>query len=266
MGKIKICVAGATGNVGSLIVKEIIQRDNFILISAISGKNAGENLGTLLNIPKLDLIVKGDVDELETAEVDVMIDYTTPYVVKKNVLKAVNKKINVVIGTSGLTIDDYKEIEKNALQNNVGVFAAGNFSITSALMQHFAKIAAGFINHWEIIDYAPDSKPDAPSGTSREIAFELSKINKPEWEINPESINGLVESRGAELNNSRVHSVRVPGFYSSSEVIFGLDGEKLTLRHDSISYKPYVTGTLLACEKVINFKGLKRGLNSIIDI
>ena len=76
---------------------------------------------------------------------------------------------------------------------------------------------------------------------------------------------GLKESRGVTLNNSQVHSIRVPGFYSSSEIIFGLDGEKLTLRHDSISYKPYVTGTLLAAKTVMNFIGLRRGLSSILE-
>jgi 4-hydroxy-tetrahydrodipicolinate reductase len=262
---IKICIAGAAGNVGRELVKEIINSSEFILADGIANKNAGRNLGEVINIPQINLRLKSSVDEIESKNVDVLIDYTSAKSVKDNVRKAISKNINVVIGSSGLTEDDYIEINELAIQHKVGVFAAGNYSITSALMQHFAKIAAKYINHWEIIDYAPDSKPDAPSGTSRELSKELEKINKPEWNVSLDDTIGSKESRGVTLNNSQVHSIRVPGFYSSSEIIFGLDGEKLTLRHDSISYKPYVTGTLLAAKKVMNFIGLKRGISSILE-
>lgn len=262
---IRICIAGATGNVGRELVKEIIYSSEFILADGIANKNAGKNLGEVINIPQINLRLKSSVDEIESNTVNVMIDYTSAKSVKDNVVKAIGKNINVVIGSSGLTEEEYVEINALAIQHKVGVFAAGNFSITSALMQHFAKIAARYINHWEIIDYAPDTKLDAPSGTSRELSKELEKINKPEWKVPVNDTVGLKESRGVTLNNSQVHSIRVPGFYSSSEIIFGLDGEKLTLRHDSISYKPYVTGTLLAAKTVMNFIGLRRGLSSILE-
>lgn len=262
----KICVAGATGNVGKVLVNEIVNSSKFVLSEALSNKTSGQDLGKLINNSKIKMTLKGSVDEIDRTNVDVLIDFTTPCAVKQNVFQAISKNINVVIGTSGLSEYDYEEINELALKHRVGVFAAGNYSITSALMQHFAKIAAKYINHWEIIDYAPDTKVDAPSGTSREISFELSKVNKPTWRNSLQSTVGILESRGATLNNSQIHSIRVPGFYSSSELIFGLDGEKLTLRHDSISYKPYVEGTLLAAGKVMSFTGLKRGLISIMDL
>jgi 4-hydroxy-tetrahydrodipicolinate reductase len=263
---IKVCIAGATGNVGSILAVEINNSQIFSLTEGISKSNAGKNLGEVINEPDIDLILRGNVEELGNKSVDVLIEYTTPSSVKRNVEIAISKGINVVIGTSGLSDSDYEEINELALQNSVGAFAAGNFSITSALMQYFAKIAAKHIGTWEIIDYAPDTKVDAPSGTARELSFELSKVKRPSWRVPIESNIGLRESRGAELNGSQIHSIRVPGFYSSSEIIFGLDGEKLTLRHDSISYKPYVQGTLLAASKVVQFTGLKRGIISLLEI
>jgi 4-hydroxy-tetrahydrodipicolinate reductase len=263
---ITVCIAGATGNVGSLIAKEIANSSEYLLKEAVSKRNFGSNLGYIISEPKLNLLLKKDVSELDNKSVDVFIDYTTPESVKNNIITAINKGINVVVGTSGLTDTDYEEINQLALHNNVGAFAAGNFSITSALVTYFAKIAAKHTDTWEIIDYASDTKVDAPSGTTRELSFELSKIKKPIWRIPINSNVGLPESRGAELNGSQIHSVRVPGFYSSNEIIFGLDGERVTLRHDSISYKPYVRGTLLAASKVVEYIGLKRGIISLLDI
>jgi 4-hydroxy-tetrahydrodipicolinate reductase len=146
------------------------------------------------------------------------------------------------------------------------VFAAGNFSVTAALLQHFATIAARQMPHWEILDYAGDTKPDAPSGTARELAYQLAQVAKPTWSVPVDDTKGLKQARGAELNGSQMHSIRVPGYYSAVQAVFGAAGERIELRHESTSYAPYVAGTLLAARKVQDWKGLKRGMPTLLDL
>jgi 4-hydroxy-tetrahydrodipicolinate reductase len=248
------------------LVKAILDEDDLKLTAAVGKTTAGLNVGSVLGIEGIDIPVCASVEEALATEWDVLVDYTTPIVVKRNVTAAINGARHTVVGTSGLTDDDYHEIDERALAQSVAVMAAGNFSITATLLQHFAMVAARHVPTWEILDYASDTKPDAPSGTARELAFQLGRVAQPEWEVPVTETKGLKESRGAELNGSQIHSIRLPGFYSSAEVVFGLSGERLSLRHDSMSYQPYVAGTLLAIRRVGTLVGLRRGLASILDL
>jgi 4-hydroxy-tetrahydrodipicolinate reductase len=263
--KTKICLAGATGKVGRNLVRAILDAEDLELRAAIGKENVGKNLGVVLAEDRTGITISGSIDDVLKADIDVFIDYTRPEVVKSNVRTAIKNRLHVVIGTSGLSDEDYNEINEWARENSVGVIAAGNFSMTATLMQHFATAAAKFLPHWEILDYAADTKRDAPSGTARELSFELKKVAKPCWAVPIESTLGLKESRGVTLNGSQIHSIRIPGFYSSVEIVFGLAGERLSLKHDSISYQPYVAGTLLAVRKVSSLIGLRRGLESIFE-
>ncbi|MFI4920549.1 MAG: dihydrodipicolinate reductase C-terminal domain-containing protein, partial [Gammaproteobacteria bacterium] len=120
--------------------------------------------------------------------------------------------------------------------------------------------------HWEILDYASDAKPDVPSGTARELAYQLAEVAEPRWAVPVAATQGLKESRGATLNGSQMHSIRVPGFYSAIQAIFGDAGERMELRHESTSYAPYVAGALLAARKIWGFKGLKRGMSTLLEL
>ena len=173
--------------------------------------------------------------------------------------------MHVVIGTSGLTDSQYRNIDTLARRNKVGVIAAGNFSLTGALMQHFALIAAKHIPTWEIADFGTEFKIDAPSGTARELAYKLSQVHEPYYEVPTDQILGNQSARGANLNGSYIHSFRLPGYFSRSEVLFGAPEQRLTIRYESIGSQPYVDGTLLAARKVSQIIGLQRGLDSIID-
>jgi 4-hydroxy-tetrahydrodipicolinate reductase len=148
-----------------------------------------------------------------------------------------------------------------AEQRRLGVLAVGNFALTVVLMEKFSEIAAKYISHWEIIDYAHANKKDAPSGTARELANRLSKIRESQLDVPLDSIDGPKESRGVRLHGSQVHSVRLPGYVISLDAIFGMPDQKLILRHESgSSATPYVNGALLAIRKVGNLMGLHRGL------
>jgi 4-hydroxy-tetrahydrodipicolinate reductase len=174
--------------------------------------------------------------------------------------------VHVVVGSSGLTEADFAEIHQVALVNQVGVIAAGNFSITAVLLQRFAAEAARYLSHWEIIDYASDKKVDAPSGTARELAYRLSQIRQPEQTHSIDSTIGPKESRGTTLNGSQVHSLRLPSYVISVEAIFGAADERLTIRHDAgNSPTPYIQGTLLAIRQVKNYVGLVRGLDRVME-
>ncbi len=171
----------------------------------------------------------------------------------------------MIIGTSGLTDSDYHEIDQAAKEKRVGVIACGNFSLTAALAKYFALIAAKYLPQWEIIDYAQADKPDAPSGTARELASALAKVRKNHIVVPIEQITGEKEARGAQVSGSQVHSVRLPGYKFSFETIFALPNERLTIRHDAGNgAEPYVDGTLLAARKVKEIKGLIRGLDTLL--
>ena len=133
----------------------------------------------------------------------------------------------------GLTDDDYAEIDAVARETGCGVLAVGNFALTVVLLQKFAEMAAKLIPQWEIIDYAHDDKIDAPSGTARELAARLSRVRRPEPTVPVEQTVGEREARGATLSGTQVHSLRLPGFVISAEVIFGMPDQRLSIRHDS---------------------------------
>jgi 4-hydroxy-tetrahydrodipicolinate reductase len=181
-------------------------------------------------------------------------------------LAALNAGVHVVVGTSGLSENDYQEIDKAAQEVKRGVLAVGNFAITVVLLQKFAEMAANYIPHWEIIDYAHSDKIDAPSGTARELAKRLSTVNESQLNIPLDDIHGPKESRGVRLDGSQVHSIRLPGYVISLDAIFGMLDQKLILRHESgSSAEPYVDGALLAIRNVDKLIGVHRGLDSVMD-
>jgi 4-hydroxy-tetrahydrodipicolinate reductase len=263
--KLNVCIAGATGWVGKPLCLAISEADDLNLVGAISRTHKGHNLKDVIGESNLDLTVSGSVAEALDTPTDVLVDYTKADVVKANVMAAIRKGVHVVVGSSGLTGEDFIEINQAALANRVGVIAAGNFAITAVLLQRFACEAAKYLSHWEIIDYASDAKQDAPSGTTRELAFRLSEIRKPEVTHPIGETIGEIESRGTTLNGAQIHSLRLPSYVISVEAIFGAKDERLTIRHDAGSgAEPYIQGTLLAIRKVKDYVGLIRGLDKIM--
>lgn len=263
---INICIAGATGWVGRSLVPAVCNEQGLNLVGAVSRTNAGKKLSEVIQYTSLDLTITSSVKEALQKKCDVLVDYTKPNVVKSHVIEAIQNKVHVVIGTSGLTDEDFAQIHELAIEHQVGVLAAGNFAITAVLLQRFAEIAVKYAYCSEIIDYASEKKLDAPSGTARELAFRLGQVKKPNFYNPIENTQGLKESRGATLNGIQVHSLRLPGYTLSVEAIFGLSDEKLIIKHEAnSSAEPYVKGTLLAIHQVSSYVGLKRGLDSVME-
>jgi len=263
---VKICLAGGTGWAGSALSRGIFEAPDLQLTAVISRKHAGQVLGEVLDIKGLDTPIFGSVGEALSSKPDVFVEYTQPDAAKSHVLSALNGGTHVVVGTSGLSDNDYQEIDEAAQKVQRGVLAVGNFALTVVLMQKFAEIAARYIPHWEIIDYAHSAKIDAPSGTALELANRLSAVRESQLDVPLEKMRGPRESRGARLDGSQVHSVRLPGYAISLDVIFGMHEQKLVLRHESgSSAEPYVDGALIAVRKVRGLVGVHRGLDSVMD-
>jgi 4-hydroxy-tetrahydrodipicolinate reductase len=264
--KLRVCVAGATGWVGRPLCAAVAAADDLSLVGAVSRTHKGRSLGDVLDASDLDVTVTGSVAEALGTPTDVMVDYTKADAVKANVLEAIGRGVHVVVGSSGLTDEDFEEIERAASDRRVGVIAAGNFAVTAVLLQRFACEAAKYLSQWEVLDYASDSKQDAPSGTARELAYRLSQVRRPRPTHPVGETIGERESRGTTLNGVQVHSIRLPGYVIGVEAVFGAPDERLTIRHDAGSGAgPYIQGTLLAVRKVGGLVGLVRGLDKIME-
>jgi 4-hydroxy-tetrahydrodipicolinate reductase len=253
MSNLNICVAGATGWTGAAIAEAVAAADDLTLRSGVSRSAAGSEFhGAPVHAAVADAL----------DGVDVMIDFTSHDVAKANALAAIERGVAVVIGSSGLTAADFDEIDAAARERSVGVISAGNFSLTAAMAKAAALLAAKHLPNWEIIDYASAGKADAPSGTARELAELLGAAAR---ERSLADTHGAVEARGADIGGTQVHSLRLPSFTVSTEIVFGLPDERLSIRHDAgSSAVPYVAGTLLAARAAPGRVGLTRGLDTLL--
>ena len=262
---IRVCFAGITGWTAPPILKAIDAADDLRLISGVSRSAAGCRVVEATRSRSDGSIYASVAEALDAADADVLVDYTGASAVRQNVWTAVRAGVHVVIGSSGLTADDYTELDHVARNTGVGVVAAGNFSVMAAILQRAAALAAAHLDQWEILDYASAGKPDVPSGTARELADTLAQIRTPEVGVPVSDVAGPREARGVEIAGTRIHSVRLPSFVVSTEIVFGGAGERLIMRHDpGESPEPYARGTLLAIRKVAEVPGLRRGLDTLL--
>lgn len=261
---INVCFAGITGWTAPPIVRAIGDAADLTLTAGVSRAAAGQRLEDV-GASGTGLVFASVTEALKAAEVDVLVDYTSATAVKDNVQAAVDAGVHVVVGSSGLNADDYVELDRRAHRQGVGVFAAGNFSVMAAVLGRAAQMAAQHLDHWEILDYASDTKPDFPSGTARELAESLGQIHQPRNAVPVQELHGPVEARGAEVAGTRIHSLRLPSFVVSTEIVFGGPGERLVMRHDpGLNPDPYVEGTLLAIRRVADMPGVRRGLDTLL--
>jgi 4-hydroxy-tetrahydrodipicolinate reductase len=260
----RVCIAGATGWTGRALVSGVLAAPDLALASAVGRSAAGRDLGEALGAEPLGVPVHASVaDALDGVEV--LVDYTSATAVKANVLAAVEAGVAVVVGTSGLTAGDFAEIDSAARERSVGVVASGNFSLTAAMCQAGALLAARHLPQWEVVDYASATKPDVPSGTARELAERLGEVRRPQLGHPIADLHGPQEARGATVGGAQVHSVRLPSFVVSTEVVFGLPDERLTIRHDAgATPEPYVAGTLIAVRRAPSLVGVTRGLDTLL--
>lgn len=268
----RVILSGASGWAGATLARGIMRQADMRLVGTVGQRSAGRPLNEVLGVSELPGTVSATAaDALMQAGVcDVYVEYSKPHdiaTVQANILAALAAGAHVVVGSSGLSDDDYARIDAAAHDAKRGVLACGNFALTAVLLQRFAEMAARYIPNFELIDFAKDSKPDAPSGTGRELALRLGNVRQPPLGVPLDEVNGPDGVRGATVNGVQVHAVRVPGFVLGIEAIFGMKDQRLHLRHEAgSSAEPYVEGALLAIRKVAGHVGVLRGLDKVMEL
>ena len=254
---IRVCVAGITGWTG----RPSPRPSRAPTTSSSSPASRARRRARIAGAP----VFASVAEALDAVPADVLVDYTSAEAVRANVDAAVERGVAVVVGSSGLTAEDFAAIDAAARAKGVGVIAAGNFSLLAALLLRSAAEIAGHVGSWEILDYASATKPDVPSGTSRELAERLGEIAQPRLGRPIDELQGPTEARGATVAGTQIHSLRLPSFVVSTEIVFAAAASAWSSRHDAgETPEPYVAGTLLAIREVGGRTGVTRGLDSLL--
>lgn len=265
----KILVNGAAGKMGRAMGGGIAQEADMRIVAAVDIKGAGTDFGLLAGLDPLGVLVEDDLEKAILAlpleeKPDVMIEFTNANVVLRNVRVALAHGIACVIGTTGLSEEQIKEIETLAKLANTPVFLAPNFALGAVLMMRFAKEAAVYFPHVEVIERHHDQKLDAPSGTAATTLEMIAEVREVFSQGAANEFEKIPGSRGGDYQGMRVHSVRLPGYVASQEVIFGGLAQRLVISHDTISRDSFLPGVLLAIRKVLDLDGLTCGLEKIM--
>lgn len=260
---IRVIICGAGGKMGQEVVKTINSAEDMQIVALI---DPSFGLSDGLRFSDLDSAVR-------SVPADIMIDFTRPDTVEKNIETALANSINCVVGTTGLSTETLERLSASA--PDTCLFMAPNFAIGAVLMMRFAKQAARIMETAEVIEFHHDRKLDAPSGTAirtaQLIAHEF-KLKTDDDEIfgashadDPTETILYEGARGANVEGVSVHSVRLQGYVAHQEVIFGGQGQTLTIRHDSVDRSSFMPGVLLACRSiVVGRKGLIVGLEHFL--
>ncbi|MCX7228964.1 MAG: 4-hydroxy-tetrahydrodipicolinate reductase [Burkholderiales bacterium] len=265
--RIRVALAGVTGWAGAPLARGIVAAPDLHLVAGIARRAAGKTVGDALGIDCAAPIVATAAEALAQG-VDVFFEYSKPDIAIVNVLAALQAGAHGVVGTSGLSDEEYARIDAAARAAGRGVLACGNFAITAVLLQKFAEMAVKWLPDVELIDYAKAGKADVPSGTVRELSVRLgaARGEARSSALPLAQLRGPVETRGAEMSGIPVHAIRVPGFVLGVEVIFGAADQRLHLRHEAGgSAEPYVPGALLAIRRVAGLVGVVRGLDRVMQ-
>nr|WP_296071732.1 4-hydroxy-tetrahydrodipicolinate reductase [uncultured Actinoplanes sp.] len=245
---IRVGVIGARGRMGLEVCKAVDAAEDMELVAMID---------------------QGDwLFNASDAGAQVLVDFTTPDVVMDNLHWAVDQGISMVVGTTGFTEQRLDRVRKWLSEKpEVGVLIAPNFGIGAVLMMQFAARAARYFESAEVIEQHHPRKLDAPSGTATHTARLIAQARAdagrgPMPDATKEEVPG---ARGADIDGVRVHAVRSAGLVAHQEVLFGTEGETLTIRHDSLDRVSFMPGVLLAVRAVLNRPGLTIGIDSLLD-
>lgn len=248
---IKVAVCGALGKMGTEVIK------------AVEACNETE-LAAKIDIAGDDTFKS--IEEAHNAvDFDVLIDFTQPKSIFENAKYCLNNGIKIVIGTTGLSDEQIAELKSLSEKNNTGCLIAPNFSTGAVLMMMFAKQAAKYFDNAEIIELHHNQKKDAPSGTAIKTALMMSEEKETFTKNNCTETETIKGARGGiSYSDIHIHSVRMPGYIASQEVIFGSSGQIMTIRHDSMDRACYMQGVLLAVKHVFAKNDFVYGLENIM--
>ncbi len=248
---INVAVCGANGKMGQEVIKAVDADNNMSLVAKIDIRD-----GEFATIK----------DAKNSVKIDVLVDFTQPKSIYENALYCLNNGINIVIGTTGLSDEEIAELKNLSQKTGFGCLIAPNFSTGAVLMMKFAQMASKYFDNAEIIELHHNQKKDAPSGTAVKTALMMAGENTNFTAGNCAEVETINGARGANsYNNIHIHSVRMPGYIASQEVLFGASGQILTIRHDSMNRECYMDGVLRAVRFVNENKEFVYGLENILD-
>lgn len=246
---IKVGVLGARGRVGQAVVAGVKESKDLELVAEVDRDD--------------------DLNVLVDNGAEVIVDFTTPDSVMGNLDFCINHGISCVVGTTGFTAERLAQVEEWAEKNpSVGVLIAPNFAISAVLTMVFARQAAKFFDSAEVVEYHHPNKLDAPSGTAIHTAQGIAAARKEAGlGTQPDATkDSLAGARGADVDGVPVHAVRMTGMVAHEEVIFGAQGQSLTIRQDSYDRTSFVPGVLVGVRKIHEHPGLSVGLDKYLDI
>ncbi|MBR6098475.1 4-hydroxy-tetrahydrodipicolinate reductase [bacterium] len=248
---IKVAVCGALGKMGKEVCETVTAQNDMELAARID--IAGDDT------------YKSIEEAAGEKQIDILIDFTQPKSIFENAKYCLNNGIKIVIGTTGLKDEEIEYLKNLSKEKNTGCFIAPNFSTGAVLMMMFARQAAKYFDNAEIIELHHNQKKDAPSGTAIKTALMMSEENDNFTGGNCPETETIKGSRGGiSYNDIHIHSVRMPGYVASQEVLFGSNGQILKIRHDSIDRKCYMGGVMLATRHVIDKNDFTYGLENIM--
>lgn len=243
MSNINVLVNGAHGKMGVACTAAISSATTLNFVGGIGPKDNLEQ-----SISDLDA--------------QVVVDFTRSSSAYGNTKRIIEAGCHPVIGTSGFLPDQLEELSHLCAERKLGAIIAPNFSIGAILMMQFSKQAAAYFPDVEIIEQHHEKKHDSPSGTAMKTAELIAQTRTQVIERRDlETIQG---TRGGTHQQVRIHAVRLPGRLAEQEVIFGGQGEVLTIKHETADRSAFMPGVVMACEKVINLNHLVYGLENIL--
>ncbi|PSN13039.1 4-hydroxy-tetrahydrodipicolinate reductase [filamentous cyanobacterium CCT1] len=268
---IPVVVNGAYGKMGREVIKAVDQAEDLTLVGAI-GRNPellGQDIGEVIGYKPLEVPVMNDLEATLVAAqsegLAVMVDLTHPDKVYDSVRAAIAYGVRPVVGTTGLSNAQIRELAEFADKASIGCLIVPNFSIGVVLMQQAAQQAAQYFDNVEIIELHHNQKADAPSGTAVQTAQMLAEAQKSfnlPLVKETETIPGARGGSTAEGIN--IHSVRLPGLIAHQEILFGSPGQLYTLRHDTSDRASFMPGVLLCIRRVMALKSLIYGLDKVL--
>ncbi len=259
---IRVGVVGAMGKMGQEVVRAVCNDEQLELVCAVD-----INQIDLQVCPPKEVRIMGDLKSAIVAhKPDVMVDFTQPKNVFENAIICLENGVRPVIGTTGLTDSQIEELKEISKAKGLGCLIAPNFSTGAVLMMMFAKQAAKYFDNAEIIELHHNQKKDAPSGTAIKTALMMSETGKMTFaQGNCEETETIDGSRGGtSYSDIHIHSVRMPGYIASQEVLFGASGQLFKIRHDSMDRKCYMDGVKLAVKYVADHNEFVYGLENIM--
>jgi 4-hydroxy-tetrahydrodipicolinate reductase len=266
MGPIKVTIAGPRGRMGSEAVKMVEGTTDFKLISVLDNKNDGKSLSDLEGFSGVDVPVYTDINNcFDNESPDVLIDLTTPETGYIHTKTALEYGVRPVVGTTGFSSEHLEELTRLAKEKQLGCIIAPNFAVGAVLMMKFSQMAAKYFEDVEIIELHHDQKLDAPSGTAVKTAEMIASQRQPKVQGHPGEKETIEGARGADYEGMHIHSVRLPGLIAHQQVMFGADGQTLTIRHDSYNRASFMSGVKVCVDTVVKLDTLVYGLENILD-